>query len=126
MKYHRVINSSSGITRAAIDPESSTLYLQFPNASYSYTRPDAELVFASLVNVKPHAKSLTEEDRAELQRTLEWTIGSEGSYLLRVAVGTRKSPFPNTKLDPDTAKAIWREMDENEAMEAARDEEAAH
>ena len=118
MLYHPILNSSSGITRAAFDGD-STVYLEFAgktaNNTYAYEREIAESIFASLVNCKPYAASLTDEEKVELQRTLGWTIGSEGSYCLRVLVGPRKEPFANRKLTPEEAEAVWADMPEVES-----------
>lgn len=124
MKYHPILNSNSGISRAAFDGD-KTIYLQFPNATYEYVRGNADALWSNLVNVKALAASLTDEEKAEMQPRLTHTIGSEGSYCLKLLVGPRKEPYPNRRLSAEEASLVWGPTDE-EANEAARDEEAAY
>ena len=123
MQYHEIKNSNSGILAAAFNGD-RTLFLMFKNASYAYERENAEDLWTELVNVKPLAASLTDEEKVELQLRTPYTLGSEGSWCLKQLVGPRAAPYPNRKLTPE-AEAVWEGL-EDEAIEAAREEEAAY
>ena len=117
LRYHALVNSSSKITRAALDAEKELIYLEFPNATYSYHRPEgmAEGLFEVLCSVKPYAASLTERGIIEFQPLFDYKIGSEGSYALKRIVGPRKQPFPFTKLTPEESAEVWAGMEVKES-----------
>jgi hypothetical protein len=116
LRYHTLINSSSKITRAALDAEKELLFLEFPNATYSYHRPGiAEAVFNGLTMVKDYASTLTEQEIIERQESMPYKIGSEGSYALKHIVGLRKDPFPFVKLTPEEAAEVWAGMEVKES-----------
>lgn len=110
MKYHPILNSNSGISAAAFDAETNEIFLRFPNATYGYRPDNAEQHFENLVNVKRYAESLNEEEKAEIQQNVNYTLGSEGSYCLKNFVGPRKEPFPFLKLTPEDAVKVWAGM----------------
>ena len=116
LRYHTLVNSSIKITRAALDAEKELLFLEFPNATYSYHRPEeAEAIFNNLTGTKAHAESLTEKEIAILTESLGYKIGSEGSYALKQIVGPRKQPFPFTKLTPEESVEVWAGMEVKES-----------
>jgi hypothetical protein len=112
-RYHTLENSSSRITRAALDADTETIYLEFPNASYSYHRPGEAIdIFDNLCGVKDHAKfiedqGLTADELEAHKMALGYKIGSEGSYCLAKIVGPRTAYFPNVKLSPEEASEVF-------------------
>ena len=103
---------SAKINRVAYDADAKRLYLEFkPKMSvYVYAGVDASH-FAYIANVKAiHAAHLEDPEVVAPMDTPEGvTPGSEGSYIIRVIVGTdsMNPPFPFRRLDDVEAAEIF-------------------
>ena len=111
LPIHKLENSSSRILRAAVDKDKETIYLEFPNGTYAYHREsgDAADLFESLRSVKAQREAIGDdiETLGRLQADCPYTIGSEGSFCLKLIVGPRNALNPFVKLSPEEAAEIF-------------------